>query len=168
MNTIRIIKKYANRRLYDTQSSSYITLDNLKQLVLDRVEFRVIDAQTQADITKSTLLQIISADEETTTPIFTIEVLQHLIRSYGNNVHNLLGQYLEQAMSFFIQQQEIYKTRQQEYSTHPLGWMSEWLTLQQKFWQGLNPSMTTDHSMQQPDHTPKTNTTANKKKKKTP
>ena len=86
--TSRIIKKYANRRLYDTESSAYITLDDLKKLVLDRVEFRVIDTQTNADITKSTLLQIISAQEETIAPIFTIEVLQHLIRSYGDNMQN--------------------------------------------------------------------------------
>ena len=149
VSTLRVIKKYANRRLYDTESSSYITLEDLKKLVLDRVEFRVVDAQTQADITKSTLLQIISAHEETTAPIFTIEVLQHLIRSYGDNVQNLLGQYLEQAMGFFIQQQEVYKMRQQEYNAHSFDWMNEWLGLQQKFWNSLNNPFTENHSAKQ-------------------
>lgn len=156
---MRVIKKYANRRLYDTASSSYITLEDLKQLVLDRVEFRVVDAQTQADITKSTLLQIISAHEESAAPIFTIEVLQHLIRSYGDNVQNLLGQYLEQAMGFFIQQQEVYKMRQQEYNTHSFDWMNEWLGLQQKFWNSLNNPFTESHSAKQ-SQTKKTQPTA--------
>jgi len=146
MSTIRIIKKYANRRLYDTVSSSYITLEDLKKLVLDRVEFRVIDAKTEADITKSTLLQIISAHEETAMPIFTIEVLQHLIRSYGDNVQNLLGQYLEQAMGFFIQQQEVYKMRQQEYSTHSFNWVNELMEFQRKFWNSFSKPSTTDNA----------------------
>lgn len=133
-DTTRIIKKYPNRRLYDTMSSSYITLEGLKKLVLERADFRVIDSQTHADITKSTLLQVISEHEENFAPIFTIEVLQHLIRSYGDNIQSLLGQYLEQAMGFFIQQHEAYKIQQQEYGANPFTWMNNILAFQQQFW----------------------------------
>lgn len=143
MNTTpRIIKKYANRRLYDTESSNYITLDDLKKLVLDRIEFRVLDAKTNVDITKTTLLQIISAHEETVTPIFTIEVLQHLIRSYGDNMQNLLGKYLEQSIEFFIHQQETYQLKQKEYSANSLGWMNELLNFQQKLWDSFTAQPT--------------------------
>lgn len=153
MNTqLRIIKKYANRRLYDTQSSRYITLEDLKQLVLDRAAFRVLDAKTDADITKTTLLQIINAHEETITPIFTIEVLQHLIRSYGNNMESMLRQYLEKSMEFFIHQQESYKLKNQEYSVNSFGWINDLLTFQQKLWHSFN----TIHSPTQPPKKKKT------------
>lgn len=156
MNTTpRIIKKYANRRLYDTESSNYITLDDLKKLVLDRVEFRVLDAKTNADITKTTLLQIISAHEETITPIFTIEVLQHLIRSYGDNMQNMLGQYLEQAMEFFIHQQEIYKVKQQEYSANSFGWMNELFNFQQKLWNSFHATHSSTDEATKPKSTKK-------------
>ncbi len=107
--TTRVIKKYANRRLYDTVLSRYITLDDIKELVLKNIQFCVIDAHTQADITKTTLLQIISAHEESGSPIFTIQLLEHWIRSYNNNIHNLLSHFLEQAMNYFVQQQENYQ-----------------------------------------------------------
>ncbi len=138
----RIIKKYPNRRLYDTTQSCYITLEDVKKLVLGHINFRVLDAHTQADITKSTLLQIINDHEETATPIFTIEVLQHLIRSYNNNIQSLLSSYLEQAMSFFIQQQEIYKKDGAiPLTKNPFAWMTELMDLQKKFLESitLNP-----------------------------
>src|ERR1700680_1993695 len=105
-STPRIIKKYANRRLYDTELSRYITLEEIRQLVLDNVSFRVIEAKTGADITKSTLLLIISEQEESADPVFSLEVLQHLIRSYSDNAQSMLARYLEQSMSFFIQQKQ--------------------------------------------------------------
>ena len=85
MSELRTIKKYPNRRLYDTAISSYITLEDVKQLVLERAEFHVIDARTNSDITRGILLQIISEQEEQGNPIFTAEVLAHIIRFYGAN-----------------------------------------------------------------------------------
>lgn len=127
---MRIIKKYANRRLYDLNLSRYITLDDVKILVLDYVEFRVIDAKSKIDLTKSTLLQIISQHEESVTPVFTLEVLQQLIRSYDNHVESLLSQYLEQALRFFMQQ----RAGQSKYDPNPLDWMNPWLDFQKTLW----------------------------------
>lgn len=143
----RIIKKYSNRRLYDTTKRSYITLEDIKTLVLAHADFRVLDADSQADITKSTLLQIINDQEETAAPIFTIEVLQHLIRSYNNNIQNLLSQYLEQAMGFFIEQQETYKNHQATYATlsqNPLVWMNNLLDMQKNFLSSLAPGFASE------------------------
>ena len=82
MSEKRIIKKYPNRRLYDTAISSYITLENVRQLIVEDVDVQVLDARTKNDITRNTLLQIITECEETTPPLFSTEVLQAL--KYGN------------------------------------------------------------------------------------
>lgn len=107
MNDIRIIKKYPNRRLYDTAISCYITLDDLKNLVLEQTIFQVVDARTGGDITNNTLLQIISEleDRSESSPIFTNTVLQQIIRFYGHKMQYLLRHYLDQSMQFFIDHQ---------------------------------------------------------------
>lgn len=95
---IRIIKKYPNRRLYDTELGLYITLDDIKKLVYEHIEFRVIDARTKKDLTQTTLLQIIAEQEASTNPIFTTDMLQDFIRSYHEKSQNLFTQYFEQTM----------------------------------------------------------------------
>ena len=91
MSEPRVIKKYPNRRLYDTAVSSYITLEDVKQLVLERAEFHVIDARTNTDITRGILLQIISEQEEQGSPIFTTDVLAHIIRFYGDTLQGMMA-----------------------------------------------------------------------------
>src|SRR5690606_39913148 len=85
MKDVRTIKKYPNHRLYDTAISSYITLADVKNLVLDGVDFEVIDTKTKADITRSVLLQIIAEEEQVGEPIFSTELLAKVIRAYGGN-----------------------------------------------------------------------------------
>ncbi len=99
---IRVVKKYPNRRLYDTAISCYITLDDVKALVLEQAIFQVIDAKTGEDITTSTLLQIINEHEDKSQPIFTVSVLQNIIRFQDHHLKYLLKRYLDQSMRFFI------------------------------------------------------------------
>ncbi|MGH8634583.1 MAG: polyhydroxyalkanoate synthesis repressor PhaR, partial [Burkholderiales bacterium] len=80
----RIIKKYPNRRLYDTETSSYITLADVKKLVLEQAEFKVEDAKTREDLTRSILLQIILDEESAGAPMFSSDMLSQIIRFYGN------------------------------------------------------------------------------------
>jgi len=101
----RVIKKYPNRRLYDTATSCYITLDDVKQLVLENVEIAVEDAKSHEDITRSVLLQIILEEENGTAPMFTYEVLTQIIRFYGHAMQGLMGNYLEKNMQLFTQMQ---------------------------------------------------------------
>ncbi|MFO1256984.1 MAG: polyhydroxyalkanoate synthesis repressor PhaR [Gammaproteobacteria bacterium] len=101
MTEQRIIKKYPNRRLYDTAISSYITLEDVKRLVLEQTAIKVIDARTQHDITHNTLLQIIMEQEEQGPPLFTNDILQQMIRFYGGAVPNLFKQMFEQSVSLF-------------------------------------------------------------------
>ncbi|MGZ5202640.1 MAG: polyhydroxyalkanoate synthesis repressor PhaR [Telluria sp.] len=97
----RLIKKYPNRRLYDTQTSSYITLTDVKQLVLDAEEFTVVDAKTNEDLTRSILLQIILEEEANGAPMFSSVVLAQIIRYYGHAMQGMMGSYLEKNVQAF-------------------------------------------------------------------
>jgi polyhydroxyalkanoate synthesis repressor PhaR len=99
----RLIKKYPNRRLYDTQTSSYITLADVKQLVLDSEEFTVVDAKTDEDLTRSILLQIILEEEANGTPMFSSSALSQIIRYYGHAMQGMMGSYLEKNIQAFIE-----------------------------------------------------------------
>jgi polyhydroxyalkanoate synthesis repressor PhaR len=98
----RLIKKYPNRRLYDTQTSSYITLADVKQLVLGNEEFTVIDAKSNEDLTRSILLQIILEEEANGTPMFSSGALSQIIRYYGHAMQGMMGSYLEENIQAFI------------------------------------------------------------------
>ena len=100
--TKRVIKKYPNRRLYDTDKSAYITLTEVKDLVTSNVAFEVLDAKTNEDISRSILLQIILEEESGGEPIFTSEMLAHMIRCYGNAMQGVMGTFLEQGIHSFI------------------------------------------------------------------
>jgi polyhydroxyalkanoate synthesis repressor PhaR len=102
----RLIKKYPNRRLYDTRTSTYITLVDVKELVLKHEEFRVIDAKTGDDLTRSILLQIILEEEAGGAPMFTSDLLAQMIRFYGNAMQGMMGQYLENNVSAFSDMQK--------------------------------------------------------------
>lgn len=91
----RVIKKYPNRRLYDTNTSTYITLADIKQLVMANDAFAVLDAKTGEDLTRSILLQIILEEEACGTPMFTTAVLSNVIRFYGQAMQGFMGGYLE-------------------------------------------------------------------------
>jgi polyhydroxyalkanoate synthesis repressor PhaR len=100
---VRLIKKYPNRRLYDTQTSTYITLADVKQLVHDQEEFQVVDAKSGDDLTRQILLQIILEEEQSGgMPMFTPPVLTQIIRSYGNAMQGMMGSYLEKNVQAFI------------------------------------------------------------------
>jgi polyhydroxyalkanoate synthesis repressor PhaR len=100
---IRLIKKYPNRRLYDTATSSYITLADVKRLVLDQVPFKVVDAKTNEDLTRSILLQIILEEESAGAPMFSSDMLSQIIRFYGNAMQGMMGTYLEKNIETFME-----------------------------------------------------------------
>ena len=100
---IRLIKKYPNRRLYDTTTSSYITLVDVKQLVLDQVQFKVVDAKSEEELTRSILLQIILEEEGSGDPIFSSEMLRQIIRFYGHALQEMMGSYLEKNIQTFME-----------------------------------------------------------------
>ena len=104
--SVRLIKKYPNRRLYDTKTSAYITLSDVKDLVLDLVDFQVTDAKTGEDLTRSILLQIIIEEEAGGVPLFTTDLLSQIIRFYGHAMQGMLGKYLETNIRSFTEFQK--------------------------------------------------------------
>jgi polyhydroxyalkanoate synthesis repressor PhaR len=110
-NQLRLIKKYPNRRLYDTKTSSYITLADVKQMVLKQEEFQVVDAKSGDDLTRQILLQIILEEESGGVPMFTSDLLSQMIRSYGNAMQGMMGSYLERNLRAF---QDIQKALQDQ------------------------------------------------------
>lgn len=116
----RVIKKYPNRRLYDTDTSSYITLAEVRQLVMSNEAFRVVDAKSGDDITRSILLQIILEEEAGGAPILSEAVLANIIRFYGNAMQGFMGTYLEKNVQTFMDIQA--KMSEQSKGLTPEGW----------------------------------------------
>jgi len=104
MTEKRIIKKYPNRRLYDTAISKYVTLNDVKQLVIDKEPVQVLDAKTKEDLTRSVLLQVILEQEEEGKPIMSAEMLEQLIRFYGDPFQNNFANYLENSIKLIAEQ----------------------------------------------------------------
>ncbi|MCV6636817.1 polyhydroxyalkanoate synthesis repressor PhaR [Candidatus Albibeggiatoa sp. nov. NOAA] len=149
----RVIKKYPNRRLYDTTISSYITLDDVKTLVMDHVSFKIQDAKTGQDITRSILLQIILEQEEEGEPIFSSEVLAQLIRFYGDTLQGIVANYFERSLVLFAkQQQEL-----QEKMYNPLSFMTDIADQNINLWKDMQDSFfratlsTSSHDSQSKD-----------------
>ena len=106
MSAPRIIKKYPNRRLYDTEESKYITLGDIKNLVINKIDFTVIDKKSGSDITRTILLQVISEQEQHGEAIMSQDFLSQVIRSYGKVVPGFMSNYLEQSTKLFMTQQQ--------------------------------------------------------------
>ena len=104
MSEPRTIKKYPNRRLYDTVESRYITLADIRRLVIERIDFVVVDKKSQEDITRSILLQVIAEQEPGGDPLMSRDFLSQVIRSYGAGVRTAMGSYLEQSLKLFAGQ----------------------------------------------------------------
>lgn len=138
MSNQRIIKKYPNRRLYDTELSRYITLADIRELVMDAVPFRVIDAHSNDDITRSILLQIIIEQESGGEPLFTTEVLAQMIRFYGDTVQGMFTRYLEKSLSIFSEQQSRVAAQMKESMVStPLDTMAEITQRNMEMWQEM-------------------------------
>jgi polyhydroxyalkanoate synthesis repressor PhaR len=131
---VRTIKKYPNRRLYDTSSSSYITLTDVKQLVMTRSAFVVRDAKTQEDLTRSILLQIILEEEAGGAPMFTEDLLANIIRFYGNSMQGVMGNYLEKNIQTFMELQA--KLSEQSKGLNPDLW-AQFIKSQSPLMQGV-------------------------------
>ncbi|MBH1976195.1 MAG: polyhydroxyalkanoate synthesis repressor PhaR [Rhodocyclales bacterium] len=109
--TYRTIKKYPNRRLYDTQTSSYITLADVKALVLAHEAFLVVDAKSEEDLTRAILLQIILEEEAGGAPMFSSEMLSQMIRFYGSAMQSMMGRYLDSNMKAFVDMQAKFSSQ---------------------------------------------------------
>ena len=131
---LRVIKKYPNRRLYDTDTSTYITLTEVRQLVMDSAPFAVRDTKTGDDLTRSILLQIILEEEAGGAPMFTEAVLGNIIRFYGHAMQGFMGSYLEKNVQVFAEIQT--KLTEQSKVVTPEMW-SQFMSMQSPVLQGM-------------------------------
>ena len=143
----RLIRKYANRRLYDTEASHYITLDDLKELIISGEEIQVLEAKSNTNLTREVLLQLVAEQEHLGVPILNEGILTSLIRFYGHPMQGLASRYLEQALEQ-LQDQRIQLTKQmQKMMRNPVGVLGdltqqnlEWMNqLRKTFLQSLTP-----------------------------
>jgi polyhydroxyalkanoate synthesis repressor PhaR len=121
---LRVLKKYPNRRLYDTYTSSYITLSDVKKMVLDSTVFEVLDAKTGENLTRSILLQIILEEETGGVPMFTTPLLEQIIRFYGNAMQGAMGSYLEKNLQTFGELQARFAEQSKGLAFSPELWTS--------------------------------------------
>ena len=139
---MRILRKYTNRRLYDTSRSCYITLEDVKQLVLNQEPFQVQDSKTGNDLTRNILLQIISEQEAAGHgTLLTNQVLQQLIRFYGDSMQGMMSQYLEQSISSFIEHQERIREQMNNMmgAANPLNMMNRFADQNMAMWNMFTP-----------------------------
>ncbi|MGH8428196.1 MAG: polyhydroxyalkanoate synthesis repressor PhaR [Gammaproteobacteria bacterium] len=146
MDDMRIIKKYANRRLYDTQTGKFLNLNDIRDLVVSGQAISLQDARSGEDLTRSILLQIIVDSEEQGSPMLSRELLEYLIRFYGNPLQQFLSSYLEESVEAFQRQQGPIQKQMSELMTHgPASAMNDlvernldlWQKMQTSFLQGL-------------------------------
>jgi polyhydroxyalkanoate synthesis repressor PhaR len=116
MSDPRVIKKYPNRRIYDTVESRYITLADVRRLVVEKIDFVVVDKKNNADITRSILLQVIAEQEHLPEPILTQEFMVNVIRSYGSGSQSAVSGHLEQTLRQFVGQNHLPRERLKPFS----------------------------------------------------
>ena len=134
----RIIKKYANRRLYDAQASRHVTLEEVRALIAGGESIKVIDDRTGDDITRSVLMQIIAEQEQSGGPLFTTNVLEQLIRFYGDDMQGFLRSYLEESIATFVRQQRSLQGEMMKLMTEaPMAAFSELARQNVALWERL-------------------------------
>ena len=152
MDDPRIIKKYSNRRLYDTVEKKYVNSSEVRQLVLDGVEFVVTDVTTGDDITRQVLLQVIAEQELGGQPMFTTDVLRQMIRFYGGAFQNVFTDYLSKTVSIVNGQQQAYQNQLNEFlNVSGMSSVSEMTQKNLKLWTDMQQQMLKMYGIQPTD-----------------
>jgi len=137
----RLIRKYANRRLYDAHDSRHVTLDDLRKLIASGQRIKVIDDKSGEDLTRSILLQIIAAQEQFGTPVLSTQLLEGIIRFYGNPVQQLLTSYLEQSIGSLLRQQNLMQEEMAKALETPMAPLAEMARQNMEMWAKMQASM---------------------------
>jgi polyhydroxyalkanoate synthesis repressor PhaR len=137
----RIIKKYANRRLYDATGSRHVTLEDIRKMIVAGDKVKIIDDKSGEDLTRSVLLQVISEQEQFGTPVLSTELLESIIRFYGNPVQEMLTRYMEQSIGSFARQQQTMRTEMAKVLEGPMAPMTEFARQNMEQWSKIQASM---------------------------
>ncbi len=138
----RVIKKYANRRLYDAAESRHVTLDDLRKLIVQGEKIKVVDDKSGDDLTRSILLQIIADQEQFGQPILSTQTLESIIRFYGDAMQGFMGRYLEQSVASFVSQQQSMQSQlSRMVSGTPLASMTDFAQANLAMWQQMQENL---------------------------
>jgi polyhydroxyalkanoate synthesis repressor PhaR len=137
----RLIRKYANRRLYDAQDSRHVTLDDLRKLIAGGERIKVVDDRSGDDITRSILLQIIANQEQFGTPVLSLQLLEAIIRFYGNPIQQMLTSYLEQSIGGLLRQQNLMQAEMAKALETPMAPIAEMARQNMEMWAKMQASM---------------------------
>ena len=152
MSDTRVIKKYANRRLYDTEESRYVNLSEIRELVLADADFAVVDVSTGEDITRQILLQVISEQELGDQPMFTKELLTQMIQFYGGAFQSMFTDYLAKAAEMLNGQQKAYQEQWHDmFKSTPMTPMNEFAQQNFKTWTDMQQQMLKMYGLAPPD-----------------
>src|SRR5215472_1396674 len=137
----RLIRKYANRRLYDAHDSRHVTLDDLRKLIAGGQRIKVVDDKSGEDITRSILLQIIASQEQFGTPVLSTQLLEAIIRFYGNPIQQMLTTYLERSIGGLLRQQNVMQAEMAKVLETPMAPLAEMTRQNMEMWAKMQASM---------------------------
>ncbi|HXY95745.1 MAG TPA: polyhydroxyalkanoate synthesis repressor PhaR [Steroidobacteraceae bacterium] len=137
----RLIRKYANRRLYDAHDSRHVTLDDLRKLIAGGQRIKVVDDKSGEDLTRSILLQIIASQEQFGTPVLSTQLLEAIIRFYGNPIQQMLTSYLERSIGGLLRQQNVMQTEMAKVLETPMAPLAEMTRQNMEMWAKMQASM---------------------------
>jgi polyhydroxyalkanoate synthesis repressor PhaR len=137
----RLIRKYANRRLYDARDSRHVTLDDLRKLIAGGERIKVVDDRTGEDLTRSILLQIIASQEQFGTPVLSTQLLEAIIRFYGNPIQQMLTAYLERSIGGLLRQQSVMQAEMAKVLETPMAPLAEMTRQNMEMWAKMQASM---------------------------
>ena len=137
----RLIRKYANRRLYDAQDSRHVTLDDLRKLLAGGERIKVVDDKSGEDLTRSILLQIIASQEQFGTPVLSTQLLEAIIRFYGNPIQQMLTTYLERSIGGLLRQQKLMQAEMAKVLETPMAPLAEMTRQNMEMWAKMQASM---------------------------
>lgn len=141
MTNERLIRKYANRRLYDAKDSRHVTLDDIRKIVAAGERVKVVDDKSGEDVTRAILLQIIASQEQFGTPVLSTQLLEAIIRFYGNPIQQMLTSYLEQSIGSLLRQQQVMQAEMSKVLETPMAPLAELARQNMELWAKMQASM---------------------------
>jgi polyhydroxyalkanoate synthesis repressor PhaR len=166
MSAERVIKKYANRRLYDAAASRHVTLDDLRKLIVGGETIKVVDDKSGEDLTRATLLQIIAEQEQFATPVLSTQLMETVIRFYGNPVQEMLTRYLEQSVGTVLRQQQTLQAQMAKALETPMAPIADLARQNMALWSTMQSSVLSAFGVPAPDEAAKSGPDSNNEKNK--
>jgi polyhydroxyalkanoate synthesis repressor PhaR len=154
MSNERVIKKYANRRLYDSTESRHVTLDDIRKMIVSGAKVKVVDDKSGEDLTRGVLLQVIAEQDQFGTPVLSTELLESIIRFYGNPVQEMLTRYMEQSVTALARQQDAMRAEMTKALAGPMAPLADFARQNMEQWSKIQASMMSAFAGAKPEPPP--------------